>query len=749
MMKLMRCFCLSVLSLAAAGIVTAGAQAMADTGAEPDRYVHIELVPERTTIGPGETVAVGIEQNIYEGWHTYWINPGDSGAPAELDWDMPEGFTAGPVSWPVPVKVATGPLTSYGYKDRAVMVQTITAPDDLPDGPVALRVDIELLVCDDICIPEYSSHSLIFNEGSAEDHQSAAFIGAAFIADARDHMPADFAGSAVYAAEGGAQGQGSFVVEIDFAEQDDLSLATLAGPYDVFPHEWGIVDAGADSEALADEERGALLLRTARSDRDLLSLGALDVLVTYRDDTGARHGFTVTAQPDPQWQEAASAMGAVHPENEGGAPLLPESLQISLLTALAFALFGGIVLNLMPCVFPVLSLKALSLCKLSGEEESKARMQGLFYTAGILFSFALMALILIAFKAGGAQIGWGFHLQNPAVVLLLAYLLFTIGLSLSGLFEISGRFTGAGAKLTAREGRAGSFFTGILAALVATPCTAPFMGVAMGYALVQPAAVSMAVFLMLGFGLALPYLLLSFVPALRTRMPRPGPWMITFKEFLAFPMYASAAWLVWVYSQQAGTMGVLYALGGLVSIGFAIWLYRQAPKKDDGEGGTVSTGGLFMRGVAIILLVLALAVAFIIPPSPAGHKAVSEAAEGRFGQSYSPERYQALLDGDEPVFVNMTAAWCITCKVNERVALDISETRALFAAHDVAYLVGDWTNADPEITKFLERYGRNGVPIYVYHGPRDPESGARPEAAVLPQLLTPAIIRNAVAGRAG
>lgn len=422
---------------------------------------------------------------------------------------------------------------------------------------------------------------------------------------------------------------------------------------------------------------------------------------------------------------------------------------MALFQALGFAFLGGLILNLMPCVFPVLSMKALSLCKLSDQEERTARWHGLEYTAGVMVSFAVIAAVLMALKAGGAQIGWGFHLQNPMVVLFLAYVLFAIGLNFSGFFEIKAAFSSLGNDLTRPDKIGGSFFTGVLATFVAAPCTAPFMGAAMGFAFTQPAAVGVSIFLALGLGLAFPYLLLSFVPALRRVLPRPGPWMVNFREFLAFPMYGSAIWLVWVLGQQWGLPGMVKALAGMLTLVFALWLVKKAENASSVTRYTlwavsvIAVLSAFFSGCAACTAKPDVPKALLEMALGAESSVVVKKATGE-AEAFSQERLEALLIADDPVFVNMTAAWCITCKANERVALGRPEIKALFASQNVFYLKGDWTNQDPMITAYLDAFGRQGVPLYVYYGRRDPETGQRPDPHVLPQILTPGIIRDVV-----
>ncbi len=381
----------------------------------------------------------------------------------------------------------------------------------------------------------------------------------------------------------------------------------------------------------------------------------------------------------------------------------------------------------------MLSIKALSLLSHSGRSAWQVRAQGLSYTTGVLASFALLAALLLALKATGAQIGWGFQFQSPLFVLAVAYLMFAVGLSLSGVFTIGGSLTGVGGSLADKPGHTGSFFTGVLATVVATPCTAPFMGGAIGFALGQPAPVVLAVFLSLGLGLAAPYLLLSFWPALQHRLPRPGLWMERFKQFLAFPMYAAAAWLVWVLAQQAGVNAAGAALLGMVAIGFAAWVYGSTRPS---VSARTRHAGLALASVG---LAAALAGGHAGLDLDGGDATGTTASSGKHWQAYTPAKLDELRSQGEPVFVNLTAAWCITCLANERVALSQDKVVLAFQSRGITYLKGDWTNQDPEITRLLEKFGRSGVPLYLYYPP-----GAQSEPVVLPQILTPDIVLSAL-----
>jgi thiol:disulfide interchange protein len=404
----------------------------------------------------------------------------------------------------------------------------------------------------------------------------------------------------------------------------------------------------------------------------------------------------------------------------------PASNARAALRALALALAAGLVLNLMPCVLPVLSVKTLALVGHAGGRAA-LRRHGLVYTAGVLVSFAAIAGALLALRAGGQQIGWGFQLQSPTVVILLAYVLFAVALSLSGVFTVSGRFAGAGHALAGRAGYTGSFFTGALATVAATPCTAPFMGAAVGYAVTQPWPIALSIFEALALGLALPFLVLTLVPEWRRFLPSPGPWMERLKQALAFPLYASVAWLVWVVSQQTGSSGVAAALGGLLLIGFAAWLHQasRGARQTWRRAATLAVAALALGAVALGPLTAA------VSPPPAVR------ADG--WEPFTDARLAELRAAGKPVFVNVTAAWCLTCLVNERVALRSPGVTEALARRGVATLKADWTNRDPAITRVLGSFGRNGVPLYLLY-----PAGASGAPAVLPQILSERAVVDAL-----
>lgn len=694
--KTLRLFLIAVFCVLTAGF-SFSANAETSPEEEPDQYVFLRLVADQTQVSGGETIRLGLEHIIHPKWHTYWKNPGDSGTPTQIDWDLPKGFSVSEPEWPTPIKIPYGPLTNYGYEEQVTLLQNLTLPDDVGDAPFMLKASVNLLVCHEICIPESHDVSIIFNGNTPAELDSIAAAEAA--------LPVDVDWKANYSAD-----ENNFNIKVikenvsEFAGAKNVILA---------PENWGAIDNNADAQI--EILNSGFQISQKLGERNLEEIDNLPVVIFFDTAAGEKKSYRLIAKP--------SAPPAPLP--------VVSSPSMTVLHALLFALIGGLILNLMPCVFPVLSMKALSLINLQEKEEKKARGYGLSYTAGILISFGLIGGTLLALKAGGAQIGWGFQLQSPAVIIFLAYLVFIIGLNLSGFFEFTGKLSGIGRNLAQKSGHSGAFFTGVLATLVATPCTAPFMGAAMGFALTQPAAISMLVFLMLGFGLALPYLALCFIPALRAKLPKPGLWMETFRQLLAFPMFITAAWLIWVLSQQVADLSVFCALLGLVAIAFSLWLIRVMPK--EGIAKIITT-------IALIGSLFFIVSSFITPTQEIQTGETQN--NNQNWETYEPALLShSLAESDEPIFINMTAAWCITCKVNEKVALSTDSTKELFENNDVIYLKGDWTNQDSDITEYLHSFGRNGVPLYVYYGPRNID-GNRPEPKVLPQILTSGVIED-------
>ena len=664
--------------------------------------VRVDLLADVQAVPAGGTFWVALRQQIEPGWHTYWTNPGDSGEAVQIDWELPDGITAGEVAWPAPERIPVGPAMSYGYTREVVLPVPITArPDLTPGARVTLRGQARWLVCEQICIPEEAPVALTLPVAAGTppaDRRGAPLIAAALrTVPTPSPWPASFTAT-------------ESVVTLRVAAKS-LAPERIAEVW-FYPLRWGVIEHAAPQHSRIDGS--GITLDVARGPLPEATAEAIEgvLVVTERlDGSVARQAFALRA-------EATPPAGA-----------------LTLLGAVLLALAGGVVLNLMPCVLPVLAVKTLGLVQHAGGRAAVLRAHGLLYTAGVLLSFAVVAGALLMLRAGGEQLGWGFQLQSPVFVTLLAYLFFTLALSLSGVIVIGGGLLGAGRALAQHSGYTGSFFTGALATVAATPCTAPFMGVAIGFAVTQSWPTALLVFEALALGLALPYLVLTLVPAWRRFLPRPGPWMERLQQLLAFPLYASVAWLVWVVSQQAGPPGLAAALAGLVMIAFAAWLFQAS-----------RTGRLRQRRVAGIA-VTALATGAVMLGALAGSGRSAPASGDSAGwEPFSQGRLAEARTAGKPVFVNVTAAWCLTCLVNERTALRSTVVTDVFARNGVVKLKADWTNRDPAITTMLGRFGRNGVPLYVFYPPGATDASS--EAIVLPQILSEGIIIDTIERKA-
>jgi len=661
-----------------------------------DRKVEIALLSETAEIRPGQPFWVALRQKIAPGWHTYWENPGDSGEPTKIAWDLPAGFAASDIHWPPPKAIPYGTLMNYGYSAEALLLVRMTPPRDLEADTVELRASSRWLVCEEICIPEDGEArlTLAVAEGGGALEPGA---GADDIAAALRTLPKDapWPVSLTTAPE-----KLALTVETDALRGGNVRDMRF------FPRDWGVV-ANAEPQRLDWRADGPRLVLTRGELKDE-PIEQLDGLLTITRQDGSREAYNLSLSP-------ARDVAALPAASAGGA-----SAGLNLWQAAAFAFLGGLILNFFPCVFPVLSMKALSLAR-GGDGARGDRSHALAYLGGVMLSFAVLAGLLLALRATGAAFGWGFQFQSPWFVLVMAALFFALGLSLSGVFNFGGSLIGAGDALTRRGGASGSFFTGVLASIAATPCTAPFMGAALGYAVTQPALEATTVLMVLGLGFAAPMTLLSLSGAFARLLPKPGPWMETLKQVLAFPLYATVVWLVWVLSLQTGADGVLGAGAVLIAVGFAAWLV-----------GMTQAGRAFRYGVsaAVVIVTFSLAGPMVDFAQDARSGDQRAAAPAEVGEPFSVARLDELRAQGRPVFVNFTAAWCITCKVNEEVALNSDAFQEALKRGNIAYLVGDWTNQDPEISRMLEKFNRAGVPLYLLY------SGNGEPPKVLPQILT-------------
>lgn len=683
---------LQQLALFTALLVLSAAGSAADNAMT--EQVKVRLVAERSTVQPGSQVLIGLEQQIIPHWHTYWQNAGDSGMPTSITWQLPEGANAGPIQWPVPSRHKQGVLTNYGYSDRVLLLSAIQIPASAkPGSNFPLAAKVTWLVCEEVCIPQQAELDLTLKIAGQAGPANP------MIQAARTHLPMDSPWPATV-----THAPNKLQLRISSPE---LVAGKLEEVW-FYPLAWGKLNHGAPQAISRDGD--VLVLDLQPGEAPAAPGEALEGLLAVTEKTAdgkLTRGFTLRAEALADTPASDNSIG--------------------LLSALLLAFAGGIILNLMPCVFPVLSIKALALIRHGAHADRTTRLHGLAYTCGVVLCFLILAGLLLVLRSGGAQIGWGYQFQSPVFVLLAAWLMFAIGLSLSGVFVVGTSVTSVGEELTERSGYSGSFFTGMLATIVATPCTAPFMGVAIGYALTQPTPALLAIFVSLGLGLALPFLLLSNWPLLQRCLPKPGLWMERLKQFFAFPMYATAVWLIWVLAQQAGPDALLFALGGMVVIALAAWLFDSTRHVDGWRRPAASAAAMLMVALALVFAWRSLQQNNV--PIAATH------STSQNWEAYSAERLQALRGEGKPVFLNFTAAWCITCLANERIALSKDSVSSAFRDQGITYLKGDWTNQDAAITKKLAEFGRNGVPLYVYY-PAD--KNAKP--VVLPQLLTPEIV---------
>ncbi|MGJ3242653.1 MAG: protein-disulfide reductase DsbD family protein [Opitutales bacterium] len=683
----------------------------------PDEHVVAQLMTDVTAIAPGQTFEIGILYEMDPHWHIYWKNPGDTGIPTHISWDLPDGFAVGDLRWPTPGTYLMAGLMNYVYEDSVLLAATVTAPDSLQPGEsVTLQADTDWLVCEEVCIPGDASLSLqlpvVETPGSGDPETKPLFDRA------RDRLPVDAPAEAttVYRTETGpvlffSDGlleEGQVLTEAYFFEDGQV----------VDPNAPQVVNRVADGYLIRLEASGY-------GPDDPASLPG--VLVLSGD--GFRRGFTL----EPAFSEGTPPTPTAADGADADGPL-------GLTRALLFGLVGGLLLNLMPCVFPVLGLKVMGFVQQAGGDAGRIRAHGWTFALGVLVSIWMLVGVLLALRAGGELIGWGFQLQTPGFVAFLVILFFLFGLSLAGVFEIGGSLMGRGDHLARQEGLSGSFFSGVLAVLVATPCTAPFMGPAIGVALTQGVGGTLAIFTTLALGLSLPYLVLAHRPAWIQALPRPGPWMETFKQVMAFPLFATAVWLIWVFGLQTGVGGMAWLLGSLTIFALGAWIL--------GKWGTAARSGKVRRAALIAVLVLAAGgiwsagVASQRQATTAGGATVAERTGpgGLEWIAFSRERLAELRAAGKTVYVDFTAAWCLTCQANKKTVFSSDAIVRRFAGNpDLVLMEADWTRRNPEITEVLQEFGRAGVPLNVIY-PAKPGT----EPVVLPTVLTPGIVQRAL-----
>lgn len=683
--------------------------AVSDSAEAPHVDVRLVVVPESLTVG--QSAKAGLYFKLEDGWHVYWQNAGDAGEPPHMDWTLPKGVSAGPLQFPAPRRLPLGPLMDYGYENEVLFPFSLDVAKNAKPGPAVLHAKVGWLVCRATCIPGKTELELTRNIGTQPAAESGpdAALYSRFAALLPQPLPATDQVFFAPAAQG-------FALQFTTGRRETQAA--------FFPSEQGILDNPAPQHLTSTSNGGLLLLK-----RDA-GLSANPSMLSGVLELAGGRSFLIAAQPGlvdaALLQRALTA--AAKPAQPSSAPSASASRQ-SLWSVAALSFLGGILLNLMPCVFPVLFLKGLALVRSGNEERRTLKHHGLVYTAGIVLSFWVLVGVLLSLRSAGAVLGWGFQFQSPVFLELMAALLFFLGLSLAGQFELGLSLTSAGGSLAAKQGYAGSFFTGVLAVIVATPCTGPFMAAAIGYALAQPAAVTFAVFTALALGLAAPYVVLTLQPGWTRWLPRPGAWMDILKQATSVPIFAFVIWLAWVLAEAYGAALLAVLLVCFLLLAVAGWFLGRWQ-------------GRRWAGVAAALLVCAVVLTAFYAPKrlAAGSSGVSQSSASPGWEAWSQDaagRYQAQ---GRPVFVDFTASWCLSCQVNERIALDQPEVKQAFSQAHVALLRADWTRHDEAITQALTALGRDGVPAYALYAP------GQSSPTLLPQVLTPGIVVDALKG---
>ena len=627
-----------------------------DTG-----HARISLIKDHSDFVPGTSINIGLKVSMDKGWHTYWRNPGDSGGPIEIDWNLPKGFSVSDIKWPLPEKIEYPPLMTYGYEDFVIYPMVLSIPADYSDDYFEMNADI--LICADVCIPESGKIS-----SNLLDIESDSLIYEWLESVPSKSLPI-------------TTSLNDNNLEIKFTFEKEIKEIYF------FPDENNSIDYSSKQNFYKKDDGYFLSIKLFNDEFQNVS-GVLDI-----DGTG----YNVSN-------------GKFEDFNEEG---------LSLITALIFALIGGLILNLMPCVFPVISLKVLSFVSMGGSSPRKIRNHALVFTVGVIASFMLIALIIVLLKQAGNFVGWGFQLQSPLIVGLLSLVMVFISLVLITDNSFGESLTKLGNIGGSENGYYSSFLTGVLAVVVASPCTAPFMGAALGYALIQPSGETVPIFLSLSLGFSLPYLLLAANPKLIDFLPKPGDWMVTLKEFFAFPMLATALWLLWVFSLQVNQILVIFLLIGWLLLALNFWIFQKDYK---------TINKVIFLGISIFSMI------YFLPETE------EIETEKNIIIGSATEWYEGIEDDlrnkNQPYFINFTAAWCITCQSNEITAFSKDGFKSLLEEKNIEYIKADWTNRNDAITRSLKKYGRSGVPFYVYWEPgfENPK--------ILPAILTDQIIKN-------
>ena len=642
-----------------------------------DSNSNITLISNTQSIQPNGKLIVGIKFELEEGWHTYWKNPGDAGEGASIAWDLSEGLTASKVLWPGPERIPVEPLMTFGYNDEVILLTEISSDENV-QFPLNIQAQVGWFTCKEICIPQEGIVELKIANGDFIPSKNNEEIN-----NYLESVPTRF--NQEYRVEK-LDDKYFLLTDIDNGKHfDDIYF---------FPNEYGLTSYTEDQ--IYEKNLNSFTLEIKAS-KAKLNLDRFEGVIETLNSDGKNY-----------YEISFPLQNKVKSDNQ------------NIVLLILFAFIGGLILNIMPCVFPILSIKILRFVEYSENSSSQTYKFGLFYSLGVILSFLLIAFTLLAFKSSGEVIGWGFQLQYPLVIAILFYLFVALGFMFMSNLVFGSKLGQLSIAAQVKNESLESFLTGILAVVVASPCTAPFMGSAIGFALLQPSLNSIFIFLSLGIGFALPYLILSIKPALLSFLPKPGAWMETFKQFMAFPMWASALWLLWVLSGQVDPDTVILVLIGGLSISLALWLLERNTSEI-----------LFFKWLVRLAVLVIFAVSIWILPTSYS----TQTSQNQQDITYSEELLTEYRDDNELIFLNFTADWCITCKVNESVALNSEEVKALIKQKNIKYLEADWTRKNEAIAKKLEEFGRSGVPLYLLY----PSTG---KPIILPEILTEDILLN-------
>ncbi len=695
--------------------------------AQPVKTPHVEaeLIARHTTFQPGQPIEAALRLKIIDHWHTYWRNPGDSGLPTRLKWTLPDGFVASEIAWPFPKKLALGSLMIFGYEGEVLHLVTIQTPSALQHGEsVTLKAKADWLVCADVCIPEDGVVALSMAASNVAPALNAKWQRA--FTEAHAALPSKT-----------LEGVSVVIDGMSATITATTNSAWRAAEVAFFPHRDDVM-ANAAKQTFAKTANG-FSLTIALADPRNNTLTHLDGVLVAGDGKSVTHwsqqlsaravavSAPVTYRDGADTKQNTSTSAGFQPKMPGSA-----RTDLSLAMAVLLALLGGLILNLMPCVFPVLGIKVMGFVATAHGESRLLRRQGVAYCAGVLASFMLLAGLMLALRSAGQAVGWGFQMQEPLVIAALAVMFFLMALNLSGLFEFGTSLqvvAGEAERRAQSDPLRGAFVSGVLATVVATPCMAPGLGASVGFTLGQSAPMALLIFAAIATGLALPVLLLAFFPASLRYLPKPGAWMQTFKQAMAFPLYATVVWLIWVLGSQTGNDGAATLLLALTLLALGAWMY----------GRWQATKTSLAISVVAIAVVAGLGAAWhAATTAPPASAAATTSADD--WQPYSKEKIATLRREGKSVFVDFTATWCITCQVNKRVALNDDKVIQQMRTRNVVRMRADWTRRDETITAALAEFGRNGVPLYVFYPPTG-------EARVLPELLTPGIVLDAIASK--